>query len=362
MNQPKKVSCVFMGVNHTPGACEIYRGNMPLYYLGQRPGWETQWGFFSEIVPMTLETADIVVFPRLFIPKGLPVVEVKKSFTKIKNLGIKIVYEVDDDYSNIHRVVVSGDAISPAKWADAITVTTPQLGEMMKKLTGRPYHVLPNCISPMDFKEGEPPDIGEKLKNKLVIALTGSPTHINDWRVMETVMPKILNKHKNVHFILMGYHPDYLEGLPQTSLVPPVTYSKYVQILRTCDIILAPVDPEDGFNNGKSPIKAIEGMAARRKLPNGKNAGAAVIATKNDIYSLAIMNGKNGILAEHNPESWYNALDDMISDKQTRQRIQLSGYKWVYKHHDISKQWKLWAGAYKKILGSPSHEINVIYS
>jgi len=350
MNRPKKVMCVFMGKERTPGACEIYRGNMPLYYLGLQPGWETQWGYFDTINQAKISDSDIVIFPRLFIPTDMPPSEVLRTFKELQNVGMKIIYEVDDDYTNDHRFVVDGDAMSPASWSNAITVTTRQLGETMKEKTGRPYYVLPNCISPDDFKAGDPPGITDLLKNKIVIALTGSHTHINDWKVLETVMPKIIAKHKNVHFIIMGFYPEYLKNLPQTSYVPPVSYQKYIQILRTCDIILAPVDPEDGFNDGKSPIKAIEGMAARRKLDSNQNAGAAIIATNNGVYSLAVKNGVTGILTKHTPEAWYNSLDDMISDKITRHSFQRAGYRWVYKHHDITKQWKLWAGAYSKIL------------
>jgi glycosyltransferase involved in cell wall biosynthesis len=197
----------------------------------------------------------------------------------------------------------------------------------------------------------------DEYQGKIIIGLTGSPTHSADWEVLRNVMPQLLEKNPDVRLLLMGYIPEYFTELDNVIRLPFQSYDQYAQKIRNCDIILAPVDPNDGFNLGKSPIKAIEGQAARRKLSNGKFAGAAVIATDNPIYRLAIKNGETGLLVEQTSDAWNNAIQSLIDSAERRERIQVQGHKWVYKHHDMSKNWKLWDQAYRKILAAPQNNI-----
>lgn len=127
-------------------------------------------------------------------------------------------------------------------------------------------------------------------------------------------------------------------------------YLTYAQRVRQSDIVLAPVDPYDGFNMGKSAIKATEGMGAVRKSQN-QFCGAAVIATDNPVYNLAIRNGYDGLLVKHTPEAWFDAMDTLLTDRVMRQRIQMNAYTTAWKKGkaDASRNWKLWADAYSAI-------------
>jgi len=124
----------------------------------------------------------------------------------------------------------------------------------------------------------------------------------------------------------------------------------YTHLIRACDIILAPVDPNDGFNKSKSPIKCLEGWAAVRTLPNGKPGGAAVIATGNAVYRLVVRNRHNGLVVNHTPDDWERAIRLVIEDDQLRARLQMNGLRDVRRDHDIAKNWVLWRDAYTKII------------
>lgn len=365
---PTRVLAIFAGESRLPGACEIYRITMPLYVMGQESDdWVVGWTWFSEIarefdrdgvnaVLNLIANHDLFIFPRLFFQDEKSKELLAFLFSMIRTAGKRIVYEVDDDYSNQHRKVVDGDALTPAAWADAITVTTPMLGRMMQQKTKRPVYMLPNCIDPGLWALGTEPDRGESFGDKIVISLTGSSTHNQDWRVLETVMPLVLAENPNVHFVVMGYHPSYLKGLPNTSYLEGMSYQNYAQVIRGSDIILAPVDPNDGFNNYKSPIKAVEGMAARRVVAN-RSGGAAVIATDNPVYRLAIKDGKTGLMVSHTAVSWYNAITSLVRNTDLRTELQIKGHAWVYKTHDISAEWKRWAAAYRTILSKPANSL-----
>lgn len=340
-----------MGESRKPGACEIYRVNMPLTYLASNKPekWQIGWLWFSDIIAeirahgydaivKLIQENDIFIFPRASVQDEPALFAIKEIFDAIHAAGKIIVYEVDDDYTNKHRHVVDGLSIEVAAMADFITVTTNMLGETMKKETGRPYYVLPNCVDE-ELWDGTPRK-GEKLEYKTVIGLTGSKTHYDDWIVLKDVLRTVLNENYDAHLLLMGFHPDYFEGMESTSYIQPMQYIQYSQVIQSCDIILAPVDPNDGFNLGKSPIKAVEGQMA----------GAAVIATKNPIYKLAVKDQRTGLLVNHDPESWYNAITLLVNDYELRQRLAKSGQAFARKTYSMQKKWKLWDSAYSDML------------
>ena len=355
------VTCVYMGFRRTPSACEIYRVNMPLHFLGQNKHWQVQWLFSGDLVAeyatrkintwkRVVEQSDLLIFPRTYAQDQNTLELFHLFFEAIHRAGKKIVYEVDDDYTNEHRAVIHGDAISIAQHADAITVTTPLLGDLMTERTKRPHHILPNMLDPTLWAKGniERP---EKGVGKVYIALSGSATHYNDWKVLADIFPPLMEKYPQAHLILTGFHPDYLSDVPNVTRIPGLPYPTYASMVRQCDIVLAPVDPDDGFNLAKSPIKAVEGMGARR-LVNGKAAGAAVIATNNPVYQLSIRHEDTGLLVAHTPHAWQDAIETLIADEPLRHRLQYNGYRHVWKHLDISKHWTLWAKAYRSILSA----------
>lgn len=352
------VAILYMGEPHPPGGCEIYRGNMPAWYLLKKSHWQADWLYYADIVrnikpggPQAIlrffEKYDLIVFPRFYASKLSEVSEISFFFEALRRLGrLKIAYEVDDDFTNRYRQVLpeGASAIHVAQLCDGITVSTKYLGDLMRRETGRPYYVLPNMLDPALWK------VAPKAKSdKLRIGLTGSTTHYGDWKVLKDVMPEILAKHPQVEFILGAFAPDYFGELPNTRFYPALPYPEYAETVKSYDIVLTPLDPKDGFNRSKSPIKAVEGMGARRRV-NGSDGGAAVIATDVNVYR-SVVQGV-GILVPHKPNAWFEAIDRLIVNAEEREIYQKAGYKYVWKHYDISTGWRLWDKAYRNILNS----------
>jgi hypothetical protein len=220
------------------------------------------------------------------------------------------------------------------------------LAEKMEQLTGKTAYILPNMLDPrVWFAEPEPRTIPA---DEIVIGLSGSKTHIDDWAVMQYVLPGLLEKHPNVRLLITGFHPEYLKGLPRTEYLPAMHYLNYAKMVQSCDIILAPVDPNDHFNDSKSEIKTTEGQGARRRV-NGMNAGAAVIATDNQVYRLGVQSEKTGLLVDHTPRAWSEALERLVTDTALRHRLQIDGHKWAKTHRNIVTGWPLWDRAYESI-------------
>jgi glycosyltransferase involved in cell wall biosynthesis len=90
-------------------------------------------------------------------------------------------------------------------------------------------------------------------------------------------------------------------------------------------------------------------MGASRRI-DGKEAGAAVIATNNGVYRQAVVNRRTGLLVEHTPSAWYNALSELIANPHLRTKIQLEAHKVAWRNYNIATGASRWAAAYSEIL------------
>lgn len=348
--------------------CEIYRVTQPLERLNETGLYNCSW-MPIDVVPYVGDSVldfDIYVLPRYWI--GEAELEQQRQSPTVQALiengvipsdskaplvdmlhyyGKKVVYEVDDDFTNEHRIVHGGgsNAMSVASACDAVIVSTPYLQELMQKVTHKPAFLCRNYLDPKVWRM----DGMERTIEGLTIGLTGSKTHYGDWEVLKDVLPRILKRFPKVKLVVGGFQPDYLpEESEQVMYVQPLPYIEYSFSLRAMDILLVPVNPAEKFNWSKSPIKAIEGMAAHRLL-GSRDAGAAVIATDMPVYRDAIQGGENGILVEHSPEAWEAAIISLVMREATRKALQLKGYKWVTKNRNINTGWQDWHKAFQRI-------------
>lgn len=350
---------------HSPtslGGCEIYRVSQPFAYLDKDPDWTADWAPGPYVAQIMIEHGqdlttlaqkyDLFVLPRYFTPNE----QVDRGFQRfaraVRMAGHKLVYETDDDYTNEHREVHGGgsSALMIAAMCDAITVSTPHLKRVMEeRVPGVPVHVLPNQV---DIDVWGAVAKSEPARD-MVIGLTGSRTHYYDWHVLADVIPGILEDYPNVTFFLMAFFPDYFEKIQGDRIIrePPKQYDQYAWTIRGIDIVLAPVDPNDRFNDSKSGIKAIEGMASARPIGK-KMGGACVVATSNSVYRRVINHRNNGwLVKEHTPEAWDEALRTLLDDHSLRAKLQINGLKWAKNNRSIAQNYVLWRDVYQKILG-----------
>lgn len=341
------------------GGCEIYRVTMPLAMLARRYGWDVQWLPLDHAAAMVragkladIVRSDLYILPRLFT---VPQEQDSQAFALIEllhTMNKKVVYEVDDDFTNKHRKVFGGGegAMAVARRCDALTVSTPHLKKVMQAVSGletKPIYVVPNCVDPTLWFT---PEQQVELPRP-VIGLTGSTTHYHDWKVLADVMPGILRDYPDVTFLLGGFHPDYFDDLPEDRVLrqPGVRYPDYAATIKNCDIVLCPVDPDDEFNKSKSAIKAVEGMAAARWVGK-KLGGATVIATDVAVYRRVVQQKHNGLLVEHRQAAWDSAIRRVLNDYQLRIRLQINALRWARQHRDISQEVSRWRRAYRLIV------------
>jgi glycosyltransferase involved in cell wall biosynthesis len=287
------------------------------------------------------------------------------DLVRVVKKKVAVVLEYDDDHwgsrdlGHMEHVHLARQLL---KEADAITVSTPYLKELVGSYApGVPVYVLPNVVNMGEWQGWE------RWKRWdpewTVLGLTGSITHYDDWIVLKDVLPRIMREYGNVAFLLQGFIPDYLENVvgqyPGRVYADEYfrDYNEYPGVIRQSDITLCPVDPDDKFNLAKSSVKAIEGMAAGRPLSDGKTGGSAVIASPTNYYGKVVGWGsKRGIVADHDPDSWYRAITDLIKDKGKREAYQRKGWIWVDQNRSIERKWKLWWSAYQEIYRRKRYE------
>jgi glycosyltransferase involved in cell wall biosynthesis len=242
---------------------------------------------------------------------------------------------------------------------DAVTVSTPYLEKLIRKYAPHvPVYELPNCVMWSEWQKHDrfskiPPDA-------VVIGLTGSSTHGEDWRILESVIPRIMEDFGEVYFMTGGYWPEYLKEVfdrfpDRTEHYPPLDYTDYPVLVRQFDLVLCPVVPSDEFNLSKSAIKAIEGMAAGRQLSGGGQGGGVPITSDLDYYRRVTGGDKRGLTVGHTEEEWYDAIAYMIRNKELRERLQRKGHHWCHQNHAMENKWYLWWNAYREIYNRRKH-------
>lgn len=245
--------------------------------------------------------------------------------------GKKLIYETDDDYTNVHRKATEGDAISVTQMCDAITTTTPRLAKVLSQHNEHVY-VLPNALN-FDTIWNKVEDT--RRDGQVTIALAGTGTHFEDWKLVQEALYRLAER-DDVRFLLMAYKPYYLEDLPNMTFINPLPYPTYAKTLGQVDIGLCPLVSDDEFNLAKSGVKALEFMAA----------GAAVVAQDMPVYRRVVANKSNGLLAS---DDWYEKIRLLVDDTMLRRRLARSGWRWVRKHRDIRTLARKWWRVYEEV-------------
>ena len=305
--------------------------------------------------------SDVIVFQR---PAEKEKVEVIKL---LKQAGKKVVFDNDDTYkpnsgvpTNMERVNEKiGKRLSDmnnnieefVKQADLVTTTTEFLAKEYRKLN-KNVVVIPNQIDPFNYEE--------PLKNtgkKIRVGLVGSVSSNDDYlHIVDTL--DYLKSRDDVEIVVFGLpHKDNSRHKMMREIYkkeldfwdkyaderqPFVNMARYFETLNSLklDLMLIPRH-ESYFNKCKSNIKFLE--ASMLEIP--------VVAqgfTKKDSPYDKDIDGTNGFIVKTG-KSWTPTVKKLLDDKKLREKVGKTAKKYVLKHYNIEKNYKLWADAYKSI-------------
>ncbi len=343
--------------------CGYYRLTLPAKYLNKIPGIHVKISYQYSVEE--IRWSDVVVIQKQSNQKALPFLK------QAKQMGKKIISEVDDDYFHIdlsnpaykYYYDKAQDLINFYKLSDAMTVTTDHLKKEMLAYNSNIF-VLPNSLdiasqdkllaSPdrlkntkyLDKKQKEIPkeEVAKLLEGKIKILWQGSPTHRIDLQQATPALHKICRENKNVILIMMACTTDtILNSTPegQLILVAPVAIFNYHQVLSTipADIGICPIH-DIRFNYSKSNLKYLE-----------QSINDMVVVCSNvENYKKTVIHGETGLLANNTEKDWYNKLNFLIENAEERKRMRENAKKFVIENYDMSKNVQLWLDCYNKVL------------
>lgn len=227
-------------------------------------------------------------------------------------------------------------AISFLKESDAITCTTDYLADEFRKLN--PYvYVLPNSLD-MDRWNLE---VEKHPDGEVRLAWFGGTQHYEDLRVVEKVLPMILEKYPHVTFHTTAYRPDFFKDFydhPRVQMHPYAPVQEWPSYLaaRGIDIAIVPLS-DNRFNRSKSNIKFLEyGIL-----------GIPAVFSNIEPYK-DVMDGETGMLASTEDE-WMFCLSRMIEDESFRKGIGIRAKVYVKEHYDQKATARLWKKCYEEV-------------
>lgn len=265
---------------------------------------------------------------------------------------VRIIYEIDDallDLEADHPHYGHFKQLSPALAeyitnADAITVSTEALKQLIEARTTRPVFVLPNCI---DMRLWRAIDRRNTTHSETVrILFSGTLSHASDFTLIRSVMRRILDIYRDRVELVVWGGTDDKEMLSWPGVVqgPDFTasYEEYAHVLMSLNIDLAVVPLRDTIlNRCKSHIKWLEYSIA----------GIPGVWSNVGEYATSIEHGVTGLLAG-TETAWFDAIVSMVEDRNLRIGIARAAQEQVLQRWTLQGNIRRWGNLYTQ-LSSP---------
>lgn len=313
-------------------------------------GFEIIWNPRLESPAPSIDTdiaksADIIIIQRQF-----PSYRTEAALSRLLNLRIPVVYDLDD-------MLLAPPATHPSfaelsrrgtyiKWmldtVDLVIVSTPELKESLQTFTtNRRICDIPNLVDWAIFHS--PPRTQEYKFNFLI---SGTSTHSEDWAIIEPPLAQMLDSFSGrVNAIFFGQPPTALSNHPFVRSIDfEGIYTKYAQILKTLEIhaALTPLADTE-FNKCKSDIKWLEYSAA----------GIPGAFSDIEPYRSSIASENTGLLVPNTHESWLQAMKKLVEEPALASSIAQRAQKQVFELHSIDHQATNFAAPYFNLLDTP---------
>lgn len=204
----------------------------------------------------------------------------------------------DSWFANISRLYLT------ASKADGFICTNSFLGEKLKDLYNKEYCIIKNSIN--DEQKG----FSEKclkIKNKLssnkpftIGYFSGTPTHINDFKVIYMEILQLLIDFSDINLLVVGFmeFPQEVQPLIDQGRIrysPLVNFIELQRLIAEVDVNIVPL-VVNSFTNCKSELKFFESAIVN----------TLTVASPNFTYKNAINHGYNGFLC--NEGQWYQTI------------------------------------------------------
>jgi GT2 family glycosyltransferase/glycosyltransferase involved in cell wall biosynthesis len=264
----------------------------------------------------------------------------RKIIDACRDLGIRVVYEVDDLLLESRAVSSRMDperavrmrqvSTYLAERSDAVVVSSEPLAERYRELNERLW-VVPNALDPSmwGLNDGDGARWAATGEGPVRIGFMGTFSHRADLDILTPVVERLAREYgPAVAFELLGGHRDDAHPFRRVALPKDQSYPSFVPWFRAhakWDIGLIPL-VDDDFNRAKSYIKWLEYSAQ----------GIASVCSDIEPYQQVVRNGENGLLVPNDPDAWYRALKALIDDPQRRRTMARRAFDDVKANHTLA--------------------------
>lgn len=212
---------------------------------------------------------------------------------------------------------------SMARAADLSLVANQYIGTHLNALGGK-TRVLPMALKAEDW-----PPSTDNQSTRIRIGWSGAPVNLRYLETLEPVLAKVMNDHPEVELaVFCGKQPAFSSPLPYLHL--PWRQGGEHDAVKTFHIGLLPL-PTDDFSQGKSPIKALQYMAA----------GIPTVATP-QAGSLELNRESGAIAFATTSAEWHACLKSLITETQKREAMGLHARAAFEAHYSTTSTYPLW--------------------
>lgn len=274
--------------------------------------------------------AEVCMIQRLNNKHHLAAVE------QLKNAGMKVVYDLDDNLWDIPKYNPSKGDFEQRKVGievvaskcDLMTVSTEALRDAayanMPSLKRRRIEVVPNAISLDLFTESKWKQPGFR------VGWGGTATHTGDVAKVFDILPDVIEENEDIKLEFVGLPaPDKIQNHPRVKHIDFVPIAEYPARLSSWgwDLFLAPLE-WNKFNQAKSNIKILEAAAI----------GSPILVSDTKEYArFCSMDKELKYLICTKQEDWKKKIIDLSHNPEYCKLLVRRMRKVVKEHFDIHK-------------------------
>ncbi len=315
---PVRKLLIYTRTTHT--ICQLVRVLEPDRFSATLPGVRTVQTLDEIDIKIAQPDEDkVFIWQRPFLDYPLETEQWMATQIALRQAGYLVVVELDDTPSAWPESVQT-PFFEFLRTCHGVQTSTQPLADYLRCFNPNVV-VFPNQLASL-------PPLSKVVTDDPVTLFFGAQNRESDWEPLMPALNRVLLEHGDHVQVRVIHDRRFFEALEtdQKQFEPWCAYSRYQQILQSCDIGLLPLEPSE-LNHMKSDLKFIE-CAAR---------GVVVLASPT-VYAESIIEGQTGVIY-HSVEEFAAKLHELIVNHEMRCQIAIQAYDWVRDHRLLSQHY-----------------------
>ena len=273
------------------------------------------------------------------------------ALKQMKNMGLKVIYDLDDDLWGIPASSPAKRIFEPVKQGfgrcmevcDGITVSTEGLRTAVTTAVpaarNKKIFVIPNG---MNFDYLRPAPL-PKPPGRVTVGWGGSNTHAGDVGVAWRVLPELLADLPQLYLEFVGMAPPMkIANHPRVRVREFCPIGEYMTRFPAWgwDIVLAPLD-DARFNRSKSHPKVVESAAIN---------AVCLMSPVGPYNTFTSLHPDLPWLLCHNSGEWKNKIKELVLDAELRKNMAALVRQVAREHFEQDKLADLWREAFEAVV------------